>query len=92
MKEAELKTAWTTESRQVEAYATRYHIVLRIVQPPRSLEALLTPEEARGLAMILEALAKAVEQGRGDADSLKSFHDYVEWAKAVAKRSKREEG
>ena len=42
--------------------------------------------------MILEALAKAVEQGRGDADSLKSFHDYVEWAKAVAKRSKREEG
>ena len=70
MKEAELKTAWTTESRQVEAYATRYHIVLRIVQPPRSLEALLTPGEARGLAMALNALADGLARrdehgGRG---------------------------
>ena len=65
MSEARLKAIWSTESRSVEVYPMHYHVALRIVQPPRALEALLTPEEARGLAMILEALVKGAEQDRG---------------------------
>lgn len=83
-REGRLKATWTTESRNVEVYPARHHVVLRIVQPPRALEALLTAEDARGLALALDAAAYALERH----SDVTEFEEYVAWAKETARRFK----